>query len=1647
MILELVQAVENYEYKFINDIFKSNVKKILNNLLPNLNNYDMNIILQLTLYMIEDISTKYNFPQELGFMHWLKNNGRDISSIALTLIPYIGDNNYDRLTKLTDIIYSEDTNAITNKILELDRNTAIKKYFSYSNFSLGLLNNSTEALQERLIEKEQDDEDEDENDEDTEDENKVKEEIVKPEDNIVLDLYKTGQHSIYHCIENNFISMLETIKITNGKLFVNWLNIIPLVDYKKSYFYKTSIEEMNELNKLMINNTIPDIKLFWNIIKKNKGLWLGDYYNVYANGYYNSMKSLKWLIFCSKVDNKYYYMIQYLTYMINTPTIFKYNDYDSISNIEKNIFNNSLKKWIYSLKNNIAIYKNINFEIDIIKNLLTFMASNYSKLFLLEDDIKNFFKFNTNYTLEDIELTDKKLSLIKKDTIISALITLNPKYLWEYLKETIELFQSTPYAKYLIENNKINMKFFNLIDDDNSRINLKNIYNIAKTLSHDNINSNYTFLGSNFKSLDDFYQPRFFSMFANTSIQWLNIKKNIKIQEIDNYDYNDILIKIGNAWNKIKVDLVWEYLNDNGLLSYFNINLELTDTKTFISTDTNEKNRMIKRRLKTFFNENKEIFNCNYFMTNKPYNNNYIKLLTESLVFYTFYANDWISQLNFFNHYINHSVLFITGSTGTGKSTQIPKLTLYALKMYDYKNTGSIVCTQPRIPPTQDNAIRIAKEMGLDIIEVKNNIEYKTDLYYIQFKHKKNNHLKKYINHLTLKMVTDGTLVEELIKNPTLKNQYNIKKTESTFLYKIGMLNKYDVVMVDEAHEHNTNMDIILTLMRQTCMMNNSIRLIIISATMDDDEPIYRSYYKLINDNIVFPIKQPLNIHPILDDKYFIDSYYLDRRIHISIPKFSYSYKITEYYDEEIEKRFTTDMRNNALIAQEKAYDIIRMICAKSIFGDILLFSIGEQEIKTAVDTLNRIIPANTIALPFYSKMNSKYRDIISDINNKIQFIRNKKDNITTEWGEDYIDIKDVPQGTYKRAIIVATNVAEASITIESLRYVVDTGFAKVNRYDVSIDASEINIEHISESSRIQRKGRIGRVAEGTVYYIYGKNTRLNVKPKYGITLGDFHQNFIKLARKYVDDSNILMDINPYIYQYYNDTNVINTNVYKFNIIDIITLQYLILLKPLSNTYFYPFNELQSNVLPKYLTQYPDGFTTDVLKDSIGKFYIIHPYEDILTRNINNNIIKVDNIITNSINDKLFNRMMFNMEIKLQYLSINNNYYKTIYYDKINEVVNILGWEEKEANIILLMAGYDLLYEGCEIITMLKIINNNPISLMKIENKIIKYDEMLSIFGSDSDITSIYNICKLLRNTLNNMYIFNVYKKSNIIELFKNKYISILNEYNRKNYNAILKSLNIMNNLYNSGNLNLTTGFLQWLKSSREFKKYLIDNISSNSNNIYKFCEQYYLNYNIIYNYLIYLVDNIINILTADVEFDEEFDEISPFKWVNKISSNMMKIITKNTVEEKLNLCFFLAQPLYFAVLFGNDYITMSTNKCTIKPFIQNKLNTLCTNIGGYIGYYNYSNNNISIIYNINIYNISSYYPIYYNTNNIKNTYYSNITEKIYQFNSTEWNNLIANVANTYSNLAFDRFPLNNPEFPNIQEYIKEYKFQKKKNT
>ena len=162
---------------------------------------------------------------------------------------------------------------------------------------------------------------------------------------------------------------------------------------------------------------------------------------------------------------------------------------------------------------------------------------------------------------------------------------------------------------------------------------------------------------------------------------------------------------------------------------------------------------------------------------------------------------------------------------------------------------------------------------------------------------------------------------------------------------------------------------------------------------------------------------------------------------------------------------------------------------------------------------------------------------------------------------------KSIPNGIYKRAIIIATNVAEASVTIPRLAYVVDNGYSKVNLYDIEHSISKLVVQKISESSRIQRKGRVGRIGDGTVYYMYKKYSRKDIKPKYKITQEDLTSTLLGLlAYKNIEDIKkrdlfnynkliISDDVNPNLYDGLNFNSSLNLTRFNKNISDNYTFQ------------------------------------------------------------------------------------------------------------------------------------------------------------------------------------------------------------------------------------------------------------------------------------------------------------------------------------------------------------------------------------------------------------------------------------------------------------------------------------------------------------
>jgi hypothetical protein len=269
---------------------------------------------------------------------------------------------------------------------------------------------------------------------------------------------------------------------------------------------------------------------------------------------------------------------------------------------------------------------------------MSFLIYNYTKWQIVDNIIYKIFS-DVNVVKNGNDLDSIDIDILKitdNNLVIDCFSKLEPQHLWGYLKETLNNLLITPYAKYLIKNNTINMDFFNI----ENTINLKNVYNIAKTLSHDNIDDDkFTFIGGNFKAINEYNGLRFLKMFFNEDIKWLRISENIKLQEGDN-DFNliNILKNIEMGWNKIKYSLVWDYLNDNGLLSEFNINLDLTDDKSLLTLDENTKIKIIQNRLKRYLLANPKLFDCNYFLTNEPYNKlrtfnkkTYLESLTEKI--------------------------------------------------------------------------------------------------------------------------------------------------------------------------------------------------------------------------------------------------------------------------------------------------------------------------------------------------------------------------------------------------------------------------------------------------------------------------------------------------------------------------------------------------------------------------------------------------------------------------------------------------------------------------------------------------------------------------------------------------------------------------------------------------------------------------------------------------------------------------------------------------------------------------------------------------------------------------------------------------------------------------------------------------------
>ncbi|MBW1698887.1 MAG: ATP-dependent RNA helicase HrpA [Deltaproteobacteria bacterium] len=320
----------------------------------------------------------------------------------------------------------------------------------------------------------------------------------------------------------------------------------------------------------------------------------------------------------------------------------------------------------------------------------------------------------------------------------------------------------------------------------------------------------------------------------------------------------------------------------------------------------------------------------------------------------------------------NHQVLIISGETGSGKSTQIPKFCLAADRGID----GVIGCTQPRRIAATTVSERIAEELGE---AVGQSVGYK-----IRFKER--------TNPLSfIKLMTDGILLAETQSDPHLT--------------------QYDTIIVDEAHERSLNIDFILGILRKLIKIRKELKLIITSATIDTEK--------------------------------FSDAF--DKAPVIEVSGRTYPVEVRYLAEEE---------KGAELTHIDMAVEAVDTLQRQNSYGDVLIFMPTEQDIRECCETLEGRDYRGVTVLPLYARLTGAEQ-------------------------------KKVFSRFPGRKIIVATNVAETSITIPGIKYVVDTGLARISQYSPTTRTTSLPVSAISKSSAEQRKGRCGRVENGVCIRLY----------------------------------------------------------------------------------------------------------------------------------------------------------------------------------------------------------------------------------------------------------------------------------------------------------------------------------------------------------------------------------------------------------------------------------------------------------------------------------------------------------------------------------------------------------------------------------
>ncbi|MGN9767018.1 ATP-dependent RNA helicase HrpA [Micromonospora sp. SD12] len=352
----------------------------------------------------------------------------------------------------------------------------------------------------------------------------------------------------------------------------------------------------------------------------------------------------------------------------------------------------------------------------------------------------------------------------------------------------------------------------------------------------------------------------------------------------------------------------------------------------------------------------------------------------------------------------DHQVVIVAGETGSGKTTQLPKICLELGRGI----TGLIGHTQPRRLAARTVADRIAEELGTELGDV---VGYK-----VRF-------ADQVSDRSLVKLMTDGILLAEL-------------QTDR-------MLRQYDTLIIDEAHERSLNIDFILGYLRQLLPRRPDLKVVITSATIETERFARHFAGPPTADE---PDGVPAPVVEVSGRTYPVEVRYRP---------------LVEVAEGEDDGEDEENVRDQV----QAIGDAVEELAAEGP-GDVLVFLSGEREIRDTADALGKLVekkPAlrGTEILPLYARLSTAEQHRVF-----------------------------APHAG--RRVVLATNVAETSLTVPGIKYVVDPGTARISRYSSRLKVQRLPIEPVSQASANQRKGRCGRTSDGICIRLYDEQDFLS---------------------------------------------------------------------------------------------------------------------------------------------------------------------------------------------------------------------------------------------------------------------------------------------------------------------------------------------------------------------------------------------------------------------------------------------------------------------------------------------------------------------------------------------------------------------------